>query len=120
MWQSHNVFLVLCSSRCQTVGFHSIALCSCGRVPNKLIFHRAHFDALPAHLAVEAHEQDRVASCVLLGVLELSAASEEKGERHRGQGLRRRCVNSLARAAVCEAHVDDVFVDDVLASTGTA
>ena len=44
-----------------------------------MIFHRAHFDALSAHLAVEAHEQERVASQVLVEVLELSVAWEEIG-----------------------------------------
>ena len=79
-------------------------------MPQEMIFHRAHFDALPAHLAVEAHEQERVASHVLLEVLELSAVWKESGERHCG-GV----DVSLRHAAVCEAHVDDV-----LASTGTA
>lgn len=35
-------------------------------------------------LAVEAHEQERVASYMLLEVLELCGASEEYGERHCG------------------------------------
>ena len=53
------------------------------------------FEALFADLAVEAHEQERVAAYMLLELLELCGASEEYGERQ------------PSAVAVCEAYVDD-------------
>ena len=78
---------MLCSSLSEVFCFHFVAPRSCGHTPKEVIFYRAHFDALLAHLTVEAHEQERVASHMLLEVVERLVAIEEYGERHCGAGL---------------------------------
>ena len=80
-------------------------------MPKEMISHRAHFETVVAHLAVEPHEQERVASHVLVDVFEFNLASEEHGERHCGAAGRLPCVEGSQRASVCEAHVDDDLAD---------